>query len=101
MNARQKAKHYKKLYERTLATTPVPYRVHNFKTDFIKAYTVLPYEVVKYQNIIDYEEIIKERLARNLAEEVKKIMDIETIDYPEQCCYKVYGSIRVVTGVYY
>ena len=101
MNARQKAKRYKKLYEQTLAKTPVHYQVQNFKTEFIKACTLLPYEVVKYQNISDYEEIIKERLARDLSEELKKIMDIETIYYPEQSCYKVYGIIRVVTGVYY
>ena len=99
MNARQKAKHYKKLYEQTLATTPIHYQVHNVQTDVIKTSTLIPYVMVKNQQLSDYDEIFKQMLGRGLSEEIKKRMEIEVVDYPGMQCYKVYGIIRVVTGI--
>ena len=101
MNNRQKAKHYKQLYERTLATQPLDLHVQNFKTEYIKTCTMIPAEAVKYHQISDYEETIKNELAHGLAEEIKKKMDVEAVYYPEQSAYKVYGLVRIVTGVYY
>lgn len=101
MNARQKAKHYKKLYERQLAMQPTDLQVHNFKTDFIKVCTMIPYEKAKYYPLHDYSETIKTNLAYELTKELINKMDIEVFDYPEQCAYKLYGSVRIVTGVYY
>lgn len=100
MNARQKAKHYKKLYE-SMQKQPINLQVHNFKTNIIQACTCVPYEMVRYQQESEYMEVIKNKLAREIAEELKETMDIVVDDYPPQCVYKVYGTVRVVTGVYY
>lgn len=102
MNARQKAKHYKKLYER-LQTQTVNFQVHNFKTSIIKSAVLVPYEMAKTLEIskIGEVEVIKTKLARDLAEGLKETMDIIVEDYPQQCVYKVYGTVRVVTGIYY
>ena len=100
MNARQKAKKYKKLYER-MKLQPVNYQMLNFNTSIIKAYTCVPYEMAEALQDSEYTEAIKSRLAYNLAKELKDKMDIQIDDYPPQCVYKVYGTVRVVTGVYY
>lgn len=101
MNARQKAKHYKKMYERTQAQKQLEnLEVHNFKTNIIKAVTFIPYERVKITQESEYIEVIKNELAHNLTKEIKELMDIEVVNYPEQSIYKVYGLIRVVTGIY-
>ena len=100
MNARQKAKHYKKLYER-MQMQPVNFQVHNFKTSYVQACKLVPYEKAFYLQDSDYIETIKNCLADELAKELKNIMDVEIQDYPAQCSYKVYGSVRVVTGLYY
>lgn len=102
MNARQKAKHYKKLYERSLQQ-PVTFQAHNFKTSIIKSAVFVPYEMAKTleTNNLGDVEIIKTKLSRELAEGLKETMDITVIDYPPECVYKVCGSVRVVTGIYY
>lgn len=100
MNARQKAKRYKKLYE-SMKQQPLNIQVHNFKTSTIKACTCVPYEMVKYQPESEYMEVIKNKLAHEIAKEIREKMDISVDDYPPQCIYKVYGTVRVVTGVYY
>ena len=100
MNARQKAKYYKKLYERT-QKQPINLQVHNFKTSYIQACKLLPYEMALKLQESECREVIENELVRELSKEIKKIMDVEVQDYPEQCVYKVYGTVRVVTGVYY
>lgn len=101
MNARQKAKHYKKLYERMAYNQPTNLQVHNFKTSIIKACKWVPYERAEILQDSEYMEVIKNELAHDLAKELKKTMDIAVDDYPPMCVYKVYGTVRVVTGVYY
>ena len=102
MNARQKAKHYKKLYER-MQKQPVNFQVHNFKTSIIKSAVCLPYEMAKTLETSELGEVdfIKSKLASDLAERIKEAMDITVVDYPPQCVYTVYGTVRVVTGIYY
>lgn len=100
MNARQKAKKYKKLYE-SMQKQPLNVHVHNFQTSTIKACILLPYEMQKYQAESECMELIKNKLAHELAKELKEKMDIVVEDYPPQCVYKVYGTVRVVTGVSY
>lgn len=99
MNARQKAKYYKKLYEQTLAKTPVQFQVQRLKTDVIKTCTMVPYVMVKNQELSNYEEIFKEMVGLGLSDVIKNKMEIEVVDYPGMHCYKVYGCIRVVTSV--
>ena len=101
MNARQKAKHYKKLYER-MQKQPINLQVHNFKTSLIQTVVFVPYEMTLTLETNELEEIefIKTKLARELAEELKKTMDITVVDCQPECVYKVYGTVRVVTGVY-
>lgn len=100
MNARQKAKKYKKLYE-SMQRQPINVHVHSFQTSTIKACVSLPYEMQKYQAESEYMELIKNQLAHELAKELREKMDITVDDYPPQCAYKVYGTVRVVTGVSY
>ena len=102
MNARQKAKQYKKLYER-MQKQPINLQVHNFKTSIIKSAVVVPYEKALTLETSELEEVelIKTKLASELAEGIKETMDITVVDCPPECIYKVYGTIRVVTGVYY
>lgn len=102
MNLRQKAKKYKKLYERT-KQQPVNFQVHNFKTSILKSAVFVPYEMTKTleTNELGEVEVIKTKLARGLEEELKKTMDISVDYYPSEGVYKVYGTVRVVTGIYY
>ena len=102
MNARQKAKHYKKLYER-MQKQPVKFQVHNFKTSIIKSAVCVPYGLAKTLETSDLGEVdfIKTKLASDLAKGLKETMDIKVVDYPQQCAYTVYGIVRVVTGIYY
>lgn len=104
MNARQKAKHYKKLYER-LQQQQVKFQVQNLKTHIIKAKIKVPYkmayELTDNQQESEYMEVIKNKLSHEIAMELKERMNIDIIDYPPECVYKVYGSVRVVTGIYY
>ena len=100
MNARQKAKRYKKLYE-NLQKQPIQVQVHNFKTSIIKASKLVPYTMALNLQKSEYREFIENELACELAKELKETMDIVVEDYPPQCVYKVHGTVRVVTGVYY
>lgn len=100
MNARQKAKHYKKLYEST-KLKPINFQVHNFKTSYIQACKLIPYEMSSCLLDSEYKETIEKNLAIELAKELKNLMDVEIQDYPAECLYKVCGTVRVVTGVYY
>lgn len=102
MNLRQKAKYYKKLYKiKQIKEQPLNIQVHNFKTSYIQACKLIPYEMAFYLQDSEYRETIENDLARDLAKELKNIMDVEVQDYPAQCLYKVFGTVRVVTGVYY
>ena len=98
MNARQKAKHYKKLYER-MQKQPINLQVHNVNTNIIQACTLVPYEMMKVIQESEDMELIKNKLAREIANGLKETMDIKIVDYPPQCIYKVYGTVRVVTGI--
>ena len=100
MNARQKAKKYKKLYE-SMQKQPINLQVHNFKTSYIQACKLVPYEMALHLQESECREIIENELVHQLSKEIKNIMDVEVQDYPEQCVYKVFGTVRVVTDVYY
>lgn len=101
MNARQKAKHFKKLYERMAYNQPTNLQVHNFNTSTILACTSVPYAMVDALKDSEYTEAIKSQLAHELAKELKDKMNITVVDQPRQCIYRVYGTVRVITGIYY
>lgn len=98
MNARQKAKHYKKLYEST-KLKPINFQVHNFKTSYVQACKLVRHEC--YLQDSEYKDAIEKELSQELAKGLKNLMDIKVEYYPEDCLYKVYGTVRVFTGVYY
>lgn len=104
MNARQKAKRYKKLYESLKNQQTINYQVHNFKTHIIKAKTVVPYktayELTDNHQECEYMELIKNKLSHEIATELKERMNIDIIDYPPECVYVVYGTVRVIDSIY-
>lgn len=100
MNARQKAKRYKKLYESLIKQQSVNFQIHNFSTSIIKASTIVSYEKAEILQEKESIEVIKGELAQELAKELKEKMDISVDYYPESHIYKVYGTVRIVTGIY-
>lgn len=105
MNARQKAKRYKKLYENETRKfqQPLPLQVHNFNTQIIKAQTYVPYEMayeMETNQKSEYMKIIKDKLARDIAKEIKDIMEINVFDCPTNNFYVIYGKVRIVTRIY-
>lgn len=95
MNARQKAKRYKRMYEE-LVNKPVKITVEQHKIDRLRFERRYPRELVM-QNYNGYFQhcIIKE-IVYSLAEDLDKYIDYRTEFDPVTNMYRFVGEIKVV-----
>lgn len=99
MNARQKAKYYKRRYD-LLKQQPMPYMVERHKIDTLQFEQFFPARIIKQANEEYPREIIKRRLAQYLAENLDKYVDYRTIYNPRVDEYQFYGRLQVVVNLY-
>lgn len=96
MNARQKAKYYKRKYEE-LANMPLPkFTVTNYKVDTLRFQRLYPeYLIINYNEnkIID---IIKRDLANELVSQMDKYAIVESYFEPHLNQYKFVGVVKGV-----
>lgn len=95
MNARQKAKKYKRMYEQLLKP-PVKVEVEQYKIDTVRFERFYPEAFVAMTNGNHLREVIVNHIAHCLAEGLD-----EYIDYRAEFChhlnkYRLYGEIKVV-----
>lgn len=94
MNARQKAKKYKRMYEQLL-NQPVKFKVEQHKIDTLKFERFYPKElVIPLMNSRYLQEMIMKDIVQDLR------LD-KYIDYYTEFCsymnkYRVYGEIKVI-----
>ena len=92
MNARQKAKKYKKLYNQLLNSAPIcEIRTVNFHT--LRIEKIIPEEVAL--SCINDGYYIKEWMSREMADKIMQYIRINTQYDPTTCSYKFAGTIRI------
>ena len=95
MNARQKAKKYKRMYE-ALLNQPVKFKVEEHKIDTLKFERFYPAELIMHEDNSYLREVIVKDIAQCLASSLD-----EYIDYYMEFCpcinkHRFYGEIKVV-----
>lgn len=88
MNARQKAKKYKRMYEELLKQ-PV-------KIDTLRSERLYPEALIMQGNSSHLREVIVKDIAQGLASSLDKYMDYHTEFCPHINKYRFYGEIKVV-----
>lgn len=96
MNARQKAKYYKRKYEE-IAKMPLPkFTVTNYKVDTLRFEKLYPEALISNTN----EEYISEKITKDLVFELAGQMDkyvtVKTNFEPHLNHFRVVGEIKVV-----
>lgn len=95
MNARQKAKHYKGLYELCRSKTLIPnVKIFNNRTERLKVIRTFPREIMSEPEIA--KKLAIKDLAFGIAEELEKFVDIKTYIDPITDQYMVEGDIEIV-----
>lgn len=92
MNARQKAKKYKKLYYQLL-NSPINFTVNTVKFHTVMTKRVIPEEVAL--PCLTDNNYVKETIARDMAKEIMPYVRIKTQYEPTTCSYVVAGMIRI------
>lgn len=95
MNARQKAKRYKRLYEE-LVNRPVEFKVEQHKIDRLRFARRYPKYLVIDENNNYFKEVVLKDIAYSLAESLDKYMDYHTEFCPHTNEYCFVGEIKVV-----
>lgn len=95
MNARQKAKRYKRMYEE-LVNKPVKITVEQHKIDRLKFKRAYPRHVVVDENSSYFKEVILKDIALDLVKSLNKYIDYHTEFYPDTNEYCFVGEIKVV-----
>lgn len=97
MNARQKAKKYKQMYEELL-NQPIEFKVehHNHKIDTLRFEQFYPKALIAQENSSYLREVIVRGIAQGLASSLDKYIDYNTEFCPHLNKYRVYGEIKVV-----
>ena len=95
MNARQKAKKYKRMYE-ALLNQPVRFNVEEHKIDTLRFERFYPAELVVNENSNYLREVIVNDIAQCLASSLDKYI----VYYMEFCPHinkhRIFGEIKVV-----
>ena len=92
MNARQKAKKYKRMYEELL-NRPVEYKVKIHKIDTLKFERRCPTELV---NSSYFQHCMVKDIVRSLAESLDNYVNYHTEFCPYTNDYRFVGEIKVV-----
>jgi len=96
MNARQKAKYYKRKYEE-LAKMPLPkVTVTNYKIDTLRFQRLYPEALIVKGEENKLTDIITKDLANELASQMGKYVTVTANFEPHINHYRIVGEIRVV-----
>jgi hypothetical protein len=95
MNARQKAKRYKRMYEE-LVNKPVKITVEQHKIDRLRFKRVYPRYLVIDENSSYFKEVILKDIAFDLVKSLDKYIDYHTEFYLDTNEYCFVGEIKVV-----
>lgn len=95
MNARQKAKKYKRMYEE-LVNKPVKFKVEQHKIDTLRFVRRYPTELVMQNNSSYFRHCVVKDIAHSLAERLDKYMKYHTEFCPHTNDYCFMGEIKVV-----
>ena len=95
MNARQKAKKYKRMYE-ALLNQSVPFKVEQHKIDTLRVERFYPKALIIQENSNYLREVIVKDIAQDLASNLDKYMDYKTEFCPRINKYRFHGEIKVV-----
>ena len=96
MNARQKAKHYKQMYDLCMTRTKIPtVNVCYKRTERLKVVRTFPREIMENPEIA--KKIATRDLAFAIAEQLERFVDIKTSIDPIVDQYRVEGDIEIVS----
>lgn len=95
MNARQKAKYYKRKYE-MLLKQPVRFNVEHHKIDTLRFERFYPDALIVQKNSDYLREIVVKDIAQGLASSLDKYIDYRIEFCPHIDKYRLLGEIRVV-----
>lgn len=93
MNARQKAKKYKRLYHQLLAS-PINFTVNTVNYHTVMAQKSIPEEVAL--SCIKDDTYIRESLSRVMVKEIMPYIKINTQYEPRNCSYTFAAMLRIV-----
>lgn len=99
MNARQKAKKYKRMYE-ALFKQPVRFKVKQHKIDTLRFERFYPEALVVHGNNSYLRDVIVKDIAQELSSSLDKYIDYRTEFCPHINQYRFYGEIKVVDKGY-
>lgn len=95
MNARQKAKYYKRKYE-NLLKQPITFTVEQRKIDTLQFERFYPEALIEQENSDLMRKIVVRDVAHALADNLDKYVDYRTIYDPHMGVYRFFGKVRVV-----
>ncbi len=95
MNARQKAKRYKRLYEK-LMNRPVEFKVEQYKIDRLKYIRYYPTALFMQEDNEYFRHCVVKDIAYSLAESLDKYIDYQIEFCPHTNEYRFVGEIKVV-----
>ena len=95
MNARQKAKYYKRKYDELLKQ-PIPFTVEQHKIDTIQFERFYPEALIVHENSDLLREIVVRDVAHALADKLDKYIEYRTIYEPHVGGYRFFGKVRVI-----
>lgn len=96
MNARQKAKKYKRMYEE-LVKRPIEVKVEQHKIERLKMKRYYPTALVMQENSDYFRHCVLRDITFSLAESLDKYMDYYTEFCPDTNKYCFVGEINVVS----
>lgn len=101
MNARQKAKKYKKMYEDFLKCKksliqPVKYEVNQCKIDTLRCERFYPEALIAQEDSNSLRKVIIKDIAQTLANSLDKYINYYTEFCPHKNEYRFRGEIKVV-----
>lgn len=96
MNARQKAKKYKHMYEALLKQQPVRFKVEQHKIDTLKCERLYPEALITQENSSQVRGIIVRDIAQSIVSNLDKYIEYHTEFCPHINKYRFYGEIDVV-----
>lgn len=101
MNARQKAKKYKRMYEKLLRQ-PVSFKVEQHKIDTVRFERFYPEALIDQGNTSYLRKVLDKDIALAIASGIGdgKYVDLRTEFCPHINKYRVYGEIKVVNRLY-
>ena len=92
MNARQKAKHYKWLYEKTKPTYVAPVITYNTELKHYIAHYSIPSE----ERMLGCNpELLKKSVTRNLMRQLENVLKDKIVEKPEQCNHRTHYELEI------